>query len=324
MDLQDPVRLQPATPIAEPLLVIERASAFQGTVHIAGYAFCPASPVVAMVLALTDGRRLPVSHIGLPSPDLTMQYGRAAASCRFDERFFVGLETAYMLGAAVEIALGDGSSHSRPLAVADPNDPSAKLIDLFFEEVRSRAPGHLLEIGSRNRTGAMWRNTLPASWRYTGFDILDGENVDIVGDAHEASRFLPRQSFDAVMSFAVFEHLIMPWKAVIEMNRVLRKGAIGMIFAPQTWPLHEEPWDYFRFSSHAWKALLNPATGFEIVEAVDGARAYLVARVHNAATAFGELHTGALMSAVLFRKIGETDLDWPVSVQDITKDMYPL
>lgn len=229
-----------------------------------------------------------------------------------------------MLGAALELVLADGSSHSRSLAQADPNDPSAKLINRFFEEVRSRDPGHLLEIGSRNRTGAMWRNVLPAKWRYTGFDILPGENVDIVGDAHEASRFLPSRYFDAVMSFAVFEHLIMPWKAVIEMNRVLRQGAIGIIFAPQTWPLHEEPWDYFRFSSHAWKGLLNRATGFEIMDAVDGARAYVVASVHNASTAFGEAHQGALMSAVLFRKIAETDLDWPVSVPDITKDMYPL
>ncbi|RAZ91174.1 methyltransferase type 11 [Mesorhizobium hawassense] len=324
MDLQEPVRLLPSALKIEPFLVIERSSTFQGVVHIAGYVFCEASPVVAMRLTLTDGRRLAVSQMGLPSPDLARRHGRAAASCRFEERFFVGLEYADMLNAAVEVVLADGSSHARPLAAADPNDTVLPLVDRFFQEVRSRPSGRLLEIGSRNRTGAMWRTAVPETWRYTGFDILDGENVDIVGDAHEASRFLPRQAFDAVMSFAVFEHLLMPWKAVIEMNRVLRAGAIGIILAPQTWSLHEEPCDYFRFSSHAWKALLNPATGFEIIDAVDGSRAYIVARVHNVATAFGEVHTGALMSAVLFRKTGETNLDWPVSMRDIASDLYPM
>ena len=324
MDLQDPVRLQPSLPRTDPFLVIERSSTFQGVVHVAGYVFCEVSPVVAMRLTLTDGRRLTFSQTSLPSPDLSRQHGRAAAACRFDERFFVGIESVEMLNAGVEIVLGNGSSHVRPLAAADPNDTVLPLVDRFFEEVRSCPSGRLLEIGSRNRTGAMWRNAVPETWRYTGFDILDGENVDIVGDAHEASRFLPLQAFDAVMSFAVFEHLLMPWKAVIEMNRVLRQGAVGLILAPQTWSLHEEPCDYFRFSSHAWKALLNPATGFEIIDAVDGARAYIVARVHNVATAFGEVHTGALMSAVLFRKTGETNLDWPVSAKEIAKDLYPM
>ena len=324
MGLQDPVRLRPMTSKTEPVLVVERNSTFQGAVHVAGYVFCETLPVVAMSLVLPDGRKLPISQMGLPSPDLARKYGRAAASCRFGERFFVGLETSQMLNAAVEITLADASSRTHPLASGDPNDATFLLIDRFFNEVRSHPTGHLLEIGSRNRTGAMWRNGLPPSWRYTGFDILEGENVDIVGDAHEASRFLPRQAFDAVMSFAVFEHLLMPWKAAIEMNKVLRKGALGLILAPQTWSLHEEPCDYFRFSSHAWKALLNKATGFEIIEAVDGARAYIVARVHNAVTEFGEANMGALMSGVLFRKTGETTLDWPVSMTDIADDLYPM
>lgn len=324
MGLQDPLRLRPVTSITEPVLVVERNSTFQGSVHVAGYVFCEALPVVAISLVLPDGRKLPVSRMGLPSPDLARRYGRIAVSCRFDERFLVGLETSQMLSAAIEIGFADGSSHVRPLASGDPNDETFPLIDRFFNEVRSHPTGHLLEIGSRNRTGTMWRKGLPPSWRYTGFDILEGENVDIVGDAHEASRFLPRQTFDAVMSFAVFEHLLMPWKAVIEMNRVLRKGAIGLILAPQTWSLHEEPCDYFRFSSHAWKALLNRATGFEIIHAIDGARAFIVARVHNAATEFGEANTGALMSGVLFRKTGETTLDWPVSMTDIADDLYPI
>lgn len=321
----DPVfHLRPKNTGAAPLCVVERNSCFQGAVHISGFVIAANSKVLGLNLKLPDGRKLVISQHSLPSPDLSRVYGRSAVACRFNERIFTGLETAQMLDATIEVCLADGSRLEQPLSAADPHDPVLVLVNRFFDEIHQCSNGHMLEIGSRNRTGAMWRERLPAAWQYTGFDILEGENVDVVGDAHEASSFLPRNQFDAVMSFAVFEHLLMPWKAVIEMNRVMKPGAIGIILAPQTWPLHEEPCDYFRFSRHSWKALLNRATGFEIIKAVDGCDAYIVAKVHNLATSFGEFYTGALMSAVFFRKTGETNLDWPVSLSSLGDDLYPM
>ncbi|WP_204331145.1 hypothetical protein, partial [Proteus mirabilis] len=83
-----------------------------------------------------------------------------------------------------------------------------------------------------------------------------------------------------------------------------------------TWPLHEEPCDYFRFSKHAWKALFNRATGFEIVEALHGATAYVVPHNLTPGGNFEEVHTTALMASVIFRKVAETTLDWPVNSAD--------
>ena len=51
--------------------------------------------------------------------------------------------------------------------------------------------------------------------------------MDVVGDAHTLSRHYPDAAFDAVMAFSVLEHLLMPWKLVIELNRVLKPGGIG-------------------------------------------------------------------------------------------------
>ncbi|MBR0674135.1 methyltransferase domain-containing protein [Neoroseomonas soli] len=317
-------RLRPLQGHTEPALTIERFSLFHGVLHVTGHAFCGASPVAGLTVLLGDGRRLPVARHDLPSPELTRQHGSAAAACAFDEQFAVGPDANAVLGARMEIRLADGKLQLLPLGVHDQADPVVPLINRFFGMLRDLPPGHMLEIGSRNRTGNMQTGNLPPGWRYTGFDILEGENVDVVGDAHAASTFLPHGEFDAVMSFAVFEHLLMPWKAVVEMNRVLRIGTIGLIAAPQTWSLHEEPCDYFRFSGHAWKALLNRATGFELLDVVHGPRAYIVAKVFNVATNFGEVHTGALMSAALFRKTAETKLDWPVSLDDIADDLYPM
>lgn len=320
-----PIRILSPTPAAHAVnAAFDRFSAFQGMLHVAGHAFSPTLPVVSLALRLADGVVRPLARHDLPSPHLARLHGSIAAACAFDERVIVGSEAGLGPGVMLEVRLADGCLHCVPYSGADPTDRMQALDARFFAMLGDRPPGHLLEIGSRARTGVIRTDLLPPGWRYTGFDITDGENVDIVGDAHSASSFLPLRSFDAVMSFVVFEHLLMPWKAVIEMNRVLKEGAIGFIMAPQTWPLHEEPCDYFRFSAHAWKALLNRATGFEIIEAVQGGRVYMVPHALNPACLFGEVHVGALMSGVLFRKVSETSLDWPVAMSDIAADVYPF
>lgn len=309
--------------VADLVWSIERYTFFHDSLHITGFVFSRSSKVVAITVGLGDGRALSMTQFGLPSPDLTRQHGRDARSCRFDQILQIGPDVNAVLVAGLTVTLADGRVETAPLASADPTDPSAGIMDRFFAQLAALPPGHLLEVGSRARVGN-YTSRLPAGWRYTGFDIMDGPNVDVVGDAHKASQFLPHNTFDAVMSFVVFEHLLMPWKAVIEINRLLRVGAIGLILAPQTWPLHEEPCDYFRFSKHSWKALFNRATGFEIVEAAHGATAYVVARNLTPGSNFGEVHTTALMASVIFRKVADTTLDWPVDPDDIADDVYPF
>ncbi len=81
--------------------------------------------------------------------------------------------------------------------------------------------------------------------KYQGFDIVAGENVDVVGDAHQLSKHFSSKTFDFCFSVSVFEHLMWPWKVVLELNDVMKVG--GMVFAQShpTWPKHEIPWDFF-------------------------------------------------------------------------------
>jgi hypothetical protein len=73
-----------------------------------------------------------------------------------------------------------------------------------------------------------------------------------------------------VFATSVFEHLMMPWKVVIELNRILEQSGLVMLTSHQTWPLREVPWDYWRFCDQAWHALFNPSTGFEVLQAALG------------------------------------------------------
>lgn len=271
---------------------------------------------------------VPVLTVTLHVPDGTTVRTRLTRSGRrvthprtnfaLDHR--LGLAPAAVAGSSIRVRLADGRMLTLDDAGSPRDDPAHALTGRFFDELRERPAGRLLEVGSRDRSsrGVYQRSSLGEGWTYEGLDVVEGDNVDTVGDAHRLSDIYPAESFDAILAVSVLEHLIMPWRFVIELNRVLRPGALGLFVTHQSWPLHDEPYDYFRFSDRAWHGLLNPGTGFEIVSAQLGERGFVVPMRVHAATAFGEdLPAAALVSAVLFRKVGPTSLTWPVDPSDL-------
>ncbi|MDX2022358.1 MAG: methyltransferase domain-containing protein [Deltaproteobacteria bacterium] len=216
-------------------------------------------------------------------------------------------------------------SISRLKPVRPQNDPSAALYPSFIERLKTEKPGgRVLEVGSRNVTGNPLRKDL-AGFEYVGLDIHPGENVDVVGDAHKLSQLFAAESFDAVVSVAVFEHLIFPWKVAMEMNKVLKPGGRVLIATHPTWPAHELPWDFFRYQENGMRALFNKATGFDIVAVKEGLPARLiplVLAIPYATLGFYNVNLTVVMEAV---KVGEVDsrLMWDVPVDEITDTMYP-
>jgi len=305
-------RLQPSRPPPPGLTRhIERFSYFHGVLQIRGWVKGN-TPVVRLVLRLPTGLTCRITP-----------RSRAEGGARIDQALRVDATPLEMAGAELWVWLADGG----PYAIGDLGlpgaDPAHAITGVFVRRLREAPAGRLLEIGARARSGVSRREFAPEGWTYEGLDILAGPNVDTVGDAHELSRIYPPASFDAVMSVSVFEHLLMPWKVVVELNRVLKPGAIGLLGSHQTWPLHDTPWDFWRFSDHAWRGLLNPATGFEILEVGMGEPTYVVPKRLQPALAWTEESTGALASVVLFRKIGETQLSWPVELSDVLDTSYP-
>jgi SAM-dependent methyltransferase len=125
----------------------------------------------------------------------------------------------------------------------------------------------VLEVGSRISPGGYnKREYFKNASKYVGFDYIDGETVDVVGDAHNLSKYFKKGSFDALYSDCVFEHLAMPWKAVAEMNKVLKIGGYAFHSAPSTWPLHDLPWDFWRFSHAGLQVLFSKPFGFEVID----------------------------------------------------------
>ena len=195
----------------------------------------------------------------------------------------------------------------------------------FWAAVHANPTANVLEIGSRARSGISRRNLFPATCHYTGFDILVGENVTVTGDAHALSRVLPPDHFDFVFSVSVWEHLAMPWLVSLELNRVMKTGGLAMINTHQSWPVHEEPWDYFRFSDYSWDALFNAATGFEIVARGMGSRCVMGPSLFRPPLHDNRVdwHYGYLATRVVAKKISATSLAWPVDPALVSRGNYP-
>ncbi len=140
----------------------------------------------------------------------------------------------------------------------------------IWESIRSLGSSkkdlRVLEIGSRSVVSdSLWKNVLP-SCNYTGFDVLPGKNVDVVGDAHFLSTYFPSNSFDLIISFAVFEHLAAPWIVAEEISKVLDIDGYCAIETHFSFSEHELPWHFFQFNSNALEILFCKELGFDVID----------------------------------------------------------
>ncbi|MGN6714459.1 class I SAM-dependent methyltransferase [Anaerocolumna jejuensis] len=99
-----------------------------------------------------------------------------------------------------------------------------------------------------------------------GFDLYEGENVDVVGDAHKLSKYFDKK-FDLIFSSAVFEHFCMPWLVADEMIKLLKPGGYIFVETHYSYSSHERPWHFFQFSEQALKVLFSEKRGIKCVEA---------------------------------------------------------
>ena len=186
----------------QPATGIERYSVFQGVLRISGTLDVPA-PVRHLALHLPGGERLPVS------------FEPGSGLVRFDASIMVPAPAGEIAEASLVASLEDGREIRKGGLGDAIGDPAHLVSGQFRSMLGAAPPGRLLEVGARARSGLVRRDWAPAGWGYSGFDIMAGPNVDVVGDAHALSRHYAAEEFDAVMALSVLEHLLMPWKFVI-------------------------------------------------------------------------------------------------------------
>lgn len=203
------------------------------------------------------------------------------------------------------------------------NFNTPKLLQKFlFEIKKSKNRPAILDVGGRARSGLDRSKMFPFS-DVTVLDIIHDSNVNVVGDAHELTKYFPKERFDGLYCVSVFEHLLMPWKVVLEMNRVLKIGGIALIHTHQTLGMHDLPWDFWRFSDTSWDSLFNAKTGFKIIERAMDSEQYVIPFLFRPEKINAEKSAGFEGSSVLVKKIGSTNLSWDVLLSEIISTSYP-
>jgi SAM-dependent methyltransferase len=121
--------------------------------------------------------------------------------------------------------------------------------------------GRLLDIGCGNKPYKVLFDRHVAE--YIGCDIIQSSEqiVDFICPANQLC--FEENSFDTVFSTQVMEHVADFGGMINEAFRVLKPGGYGIFTMPFCWELHEEPYDFFRFSKYGLEEIFRQK-GFSI------------------------------------------------------------
>lgn len=130
------------------------------------------------------------------------------------------------------------------------------------EEAKRRARGKLIDVGC----GRMpYRKILePLVESYIGVDhprvsrlYKGGRRPEVLADAVKLP--FKKKTFDIALMLQVLEYLENPGAALREIGRVLKGRGILILSSPFLYPIHDLPYDRYRFTKTAIRSLLNTA-----------------------------------------------------------------
>jgi SAM-dependent methyltransferase len=144
--------------------------------------------------------------------------------------------------------------------------------ETFNSQVAAHVKGLMLDVGCGHKQ-KVFRSSVS---RYIGLEYPETRKIndrlsDTDADVYGNALHLPFKngSFDSAVALHLFEHLEDPWLAASEMYRILKKGGTLGVTAPFMQKMHSEPCDFFRFTIHGIKLLLENA-GFKVIKVSKG------------------------------------------------------
>jgi len=124
------------------------------------------------------------------------------------------------------------------------------LIDKYVPHTDSTSGSFsVLDVGSHSSNGPSYRRMCEdRGLAYTGMDIREGPNVDLVVHHDFQNTFSDHISgnYDIVISGQCMEHVAAPWLWIREIYKLVEVGGLVIVIAPWKWQFHAHPIDCWR------------------------------------------------------------------------------
>jgi len=127
------------------------------------------------------------------------------------------------------------------------------------------AKGKLLDVGCGNKPFLhMFDGKIE---KYVGIDMPSTRHINKEIDSFASGQHIPFKDgmFNTILTTSVLEHVEEPKKMFNEMYRVLKKGSYLILTTPCQYGLHEQPYDFFRYTKYSLR-MMAEKSGFKVVE----------------------------------------------------------
>lgn len=101
--------------------------------------------------------------------------------------------------------------------------------------------------------------------KFKEIDIDEKRKPDFVCSAEDMSVFKDH-SVDVFFCIEVLEHIKNPFNAITEIKRVLKPGGLIIGSTPFIFPIHDEPYDFYRYTKYGLKNIFQDFECINLIE----------------------------------------------------------
>jgi len=137
----------------------------------------------------------------------------------------------------------------------------------FLEQEFGKIPAgaKVLNIGAGGDIGkTLMRHAARQQFQVVALDIDEQRHPDIAGDI--CAYDFKGQQFDTIVMAEILEHIHSPHLALENVHRVLKDSGRLILTVPFIFPIHDQPYDYYRYTRYGLAYLLRHFRDVSITE----------------------------------------------------------
>lgn len=142
---------------------------------------------------------------------------------------------------------------------------SRRFTDTFVRGLAGRSRGNrILEIGSGKATNGTYLKSYKHYFDATNDFIQSDINPAYGHRVVDLMRMEYEDAFDMILCLNVLEHVFDLEGAARSLHRAIRSPGLVGVVVPALYPLHDEPYDYWRLTEHSLRRVFSDFRDLEI------------------------------------------------------------